>query len=124
MAPTSLEADPESGDTHGARDRRALLSEQDVKTLAAKIRQLGTLVDQKTVRCVVDLLARNHDLVRETALVTLLKTKDDECLHALWSYGLAHPDGLVRAYVAKVCGRLSLTGALTKLEAQLDDKNW
>jgi hypothetical protein len=124
MAPTELEADPEANDTPGARDRRALLAEQDFLTLAARIRQLGVLVDKKTVRCVIDLLARNNDLVRETALVTLLKTKDEECLDVLWNYGLAHPDGIVRAYTAKICGRLALTFALTKIEAQLDDKNW
>src|SRR6185503_7598158 len=34
------------------------------------------------------------------------------------------PDGIVRAYVAKICGRLGLTAAIPKLEAQLVDRNW
>jgi hypothetical protein len=124
MAPSALESEPDLGDTPGARDRRALMSEQDFKVLAAKIRQLGVLADKKTVRCVVDLMQRNNDLVRETALVTLLKTKETDCLDALWNYGLAHDDGVVRAYTAKICGRLDVTAALPKLEAQLEDKNW
>jgi HEAT repeat protein len=124
MAPTAQEAEPESADAPGARDRKALMTEQDVKTLAAKIKQLGVISDKKTVRCVVDLVSRNNDLVRETALVALLKVKDDECIAAMWNYGLAHDDGVVRAYVARVCGRLGITAALPKLEAQLEDKNW
>jgi hypothetical protein len=56
--------------------------------------------------------------------VTLLKVKDDDCLKAMWEYGLAHDDGVVRAYVARICGRLDITAALSKLEAQLEDKNW
>ena len=124
MAPTALESEPEAGDAPGARDRRALLGEQDFRTLAAKIRQLGVIGDKKTARVVVDLMARDNDLVRETALVTLLKTTDDEVLDAIWNYGLAHEDGMVRAYVARICGRLNLRFAQTKLEAQLADKSW
>jgi hypothetical protein len=124
MAPSAAEAEPEAGDTPGARDRRALMAEQDIRTLAAKIRQLGVLTDKKTVRCVVDLMARNNDLVRETALVTLLKVNDLDCQDALWNYGLGHDDGVVRAYTAKICGRLELIMALERLQAQLEDKNW
>ncbi len=124
MAPTSAEGEPEADGAPGARDRKALMSEQNVTTLAAKIRALGTITDKKTVRCVVDLMARNNDLVRETALVALLKLKDNDCLDAMWNYGLAHDDGVVRAYTARLCGRLELIMALAKLEAQLDDKNW
>jgi hypothetical protein len=124
MAPTAAEAAPETADTPGARDRRRLVAEQDFKTLAALIRQLGVMTDKKTVRCVVDLLARNNDLVRETALVTLLKINDLDCQDALWNYGLAHDDGIVRAYTAKICGRQQLVMSLPKLEAQLEDKNW
>jgi len=124
MAPTALESEPDTGDGPGQRDRRALMSEEDTKTLAAKIRQLGVLTDKKTIRVVVDLMQRNNDLVRETALVTLLKVKDPDCVDALWKYGLDHPDGIVRAYTARICGRLAATNAIQKLETQLDDKNW
>jgi hypothetical protein len=69
-------------------------------------------------------MAQNRDLPRETALVALLRTKDPECLETLWNHGLSHADGIVRAYVARICGRLKLTAALPRLEAQLADKNW
>jgi len=124
MAPTAAESEPENADTPGARDRRKLVAEQNNVTLAALIRQLGVLTDKKTVRCVVDLMARNNDLVRETALVTLLKVNDLDCQDALWNYGLGHDDGVVRAYTARICGRQALVMSLPKLEAMLDDKNW
>jgi hypothetical protein len=124
MAPTAAEGEPESNDAPGARDRKAIRSETDPKVLAAKIRQLGEIKDKKTIPVVVDVMAMNQDLPRETALVTLLRTKDPECVEALWQYGLAHQDGIVRAYTAKICGRLGFKDALPKLEEQLADKNW
>jgi hypothetical protein len=124
LAPAANEAEPEANDTPGARDRRRIKNETDPKVLAAKIRQLGELKDAKTVPVVVDVMAQNRDLPRETALVTLLRTKDPACLDALWNYGLNHGDGIVRAYTARICGRLKLTAALPQLESQLEDKNW
>jgi HEAT repeat protein len=124
MATSPADAAPEAADAPGARDRAAIRSEQDPKTLAYKVRQLGEVKDAKTVQVVVDVLAQDNDLPRETALVTLLAVKDPACREAIWTYGLAHPEGVVRAYVARVCGRLKLTAALPKLDAQLDDKNW
>jgi HEAT repeat protein len=124
IAPSSADLAPEAADAPGARDRAAIREEKDAKTLAHKVRQLGELKDVKTIPVVVDVIAHDNDLPRETALVTLLAVKDPACRDALWTYGLAHPEGVVRAYVARVCGRLRLTAALPKLEAQLDDKNW
>jgi len=124
MAPTSADAAPEAADVPGARDRESLRKEQDPKALAYKIRQLGEIKDVKTIPVVVDVIAQNLDLPRETAFVALLAVKDATCRETLWTYGLAHPDGIVRAYVARLCGRLGLVAALPKLEAQLDDKNW
>jgi HEAT repeat protein len=115
------EADAE---TPGARDRRSLREEASPPTLAAKMRSLGEITDKKTIPVVVDVMARNSDLVRETALVSLLKTKNKDCLETIWTYGLAHTDPIVRAYTAKLCGRLKLEAAIPKLEAQLEDKNW
>src|SRR6185436_15914375 len=71
-----------------------------------------------------DVIAQNMDLPRETAFVALLGVKDPACREAVWTYGLAHPDGIVRAYVARLCGRLRVDAALPKLVAQLDDRNW
>ena len=124
MAPAANEAQPEANDTPGARDRRSIKNETDPKILAAKIRQLGELKDAKTIPVVIDVMAQNRDLPRETALVTLLRTKDPACLEALWTYGLAHSDGVVRAYTARICGRLKLTAALPTLKEMLEDKNW
>jgi hypothetical protein len=50
--------------------------------------------------------------------------KDPACRKEIWTYGLAHTDGIVRAYTARICGRLKLDEALPGLEGQLDDKNW
>jgi hypothetical protein len=123
LAPAANEAEPEGNETPGARDRRSIRGENDPKILAAKIRQLGEVKDEKTIPVVVDVMAQNKDLPRETALVTLLRTKDAKCLEALWSYGLGHSDGTVRAYTARICGRLGLTAALPKLEALLEDRS-
>ncbi len=124
MAPTSADLEPESADAPGARDRKAISAETDPKKLAYKIRQLGEITDKRTIPVVVDVIAQNLDLPRETALVTLYAVKDPACREAMWNYGLSHPDGMVRAYVARVCGRLRLDAALAKLVAQLDDRNW
>jgi HEAT repeat protein len=124
MAPTDGDGGPGAEEAPGARDRASIRDEKDPKVLAAKVRQLGEIKDRKTVPVVVDVMAQSRDLPRETALVTLLKMKDPGCREELVSYGLSHPDGVVRAYVARICGRLGLTAALPLLEAQLEDKNW
>jgi hypothetical protein len=123
MAPQPGDDEP-AAETPGERDRKSLRAETSAPTLAAKLRGLGEIKDVKTVPVVLDLLAQTSDLVRETAFVVLLKTKDKACLETLWTCGLAHPDAMVRTYAAKVCGRLKLVAALPKLRDQLDDKNW
>jgi HEAT repeat protein len=124
MAPSAADDDPDADATTGSKDRKAIRGETNPQSLAAKLRALGEVKDKKTIPVVVDVIAQNSDLSRETALVTLLRVKDPACLEVLWNYGLGHSDGIVRAYTAKVCGRLKLTAALTKLEEQLEDKNW
>lgn len=124
MATEAADASAEDADGPGSRDRKAIANEQDVTTLAARIRQLGEIADAKTVAVVLDQIARPNDLVRETSLVTLLKTKDDDARAALWKTGLSHAHPMVRAYTAKICGRLQLEDAIPKLEAQLADDNW
>jgi HEAT repeat protein len=122
----TLPSDDADGDeSPGAADRRAIRNEKDPKVLAAMIKQLGEIKDRATVPVVVDVMAKNVDLPRETALVTLLKLKDPGCREELWKYGLAHADGIVRAYVARVCGRLGLKDALPTLGEQLvNDRSW
>ncbi|MCG3133782.1 MAG: hypothetical protein HMLKMBBP_01039 [Planctomycetes bacterium] len=122
----SAESDPvvADNDAPGARERKGITSETDVKTLAAKIRQLGSVDDPKMIAVVIDQIERKNDLVRETAFVTLLKTKEDAAKEAIWKYGLQHKDGIVRAYVARLCGRLKLEEAVPQLDAQLAHENW
>jgi HEAT repeat protein len=121
----SADAGPaEADDTPGARDRRSIARETDPHTLSSKIRQLGEIKDAKTIPVVVDVIERNLDLPRETAFVTLLGVTDPACRQAIWRYGLGHANGIVRAYVARICARLALSESLPKLEAQLADENW
>jgi HEAT repeat protein len=124
MAPSAADAGADSDDTPGAHDRKAIRAETDPKVLASRLRSLGDLKDPKTVPVVVDVIAQDMDLPRETALVALLKIKEPVCLQAMWQHGLSHPDPIVRAYVARACGRLGVKDALPKLEEQLADSNW
>lgn len=113
------------GDTPGARERAKLLGETDPAIIAAKIRGLGTISDPKTVQVVLDLIAKPSELVRESATVALCKITEPEAQERIWQYGLAHQNGFVRAYAARVCGRLKLEFAVPGLRKQLaDDNHW
>jgi len=122
MATLPSDADGEGENSADAQVRKAIRKETEPKVLAAMIKQLGEIKDRKLVPVVVDVMARNADLPRETALVTLLKLKDPGCREDLWKCGLDHPDGIVRAYTARICGRLGLKDALPKLKLQIEDK--
>jgi hypothetical protein len=107
-----------------ARERRSLRNEKDPETLAARIRGLGTVDEPKTAELLVDLLATDSALVRETILVSLLKIEDPAVVSAVWKHGLVHDDAIARAYTAQLCGRRSLTDALPRLREQLGHSNW
>jgi len=125
MAPGATEDEPEANDTPSARERRALRGENDVKVLAARVRALGTVDDPKTVDVVLDLLARDSELVRESVTVALMKLKEPECLERIWRHGLSHGHGIVRAYAARACGRHNLDYALATLKKQMEeDSHW
>jgi hypothetical protein len=124
MAPLPTDTEGEGENSADAQVRRSIRKETEPKVLAAMVKQLGEIKDRKLIPVVIDVMARNQDLPRETALVTLLKVKDPGCREDLWKFGLEHSDGIVRAYIARICGRLGLKDALPKLEAQLEDKNW
>lgn len=124
MGPESDENELEANEP-GARERRAIRNESDPRTLAAKLRSLGTIDQPKTVDVVLDQFGKNSELVRETAMVALLKIKDTECLDRIWNYGLSHRDPIVRAYAARASGRHKLEFAGPKLKVQVaEDKNW
>ncbi len=124
LAPGLVEDDFEGNDTPGARERRKLKAQREPAKLAALVRGLGTVTDERTVRVVIDLLKINSELVRETIVITLLKVKDTEVQEAMWPYGLGHKNAMSRAYIARICGRQQLEYALPKLREQLEDKNW
>jgi HEAT repeat protein len=124
MDPTKSEEDFEGNENPGVRERKKLLAESDPQKLAALIRGLGTITDARTAETVIDLFKKNSELVRETAVVTLLKIDDQEVLEAVWQYGLNHKNAMSRAYTARVCGRKELEFSLIKLREQLEDSNW
>lgn len=119
MSPSANEDEPEGNDAPGARERRRLRAETDPRMAAALIRGLGTIEDPKTVDAVLDKIAMNSELVRESAMVAIMKMKDPECLERLWNYGLPHKDGMVRAYSARACGRHKLEFAIQKLRPMI-----
>ena len=125
MSPQASEDEIADDGTPAAKERRALKGEADLKTLAARVRALGTVDDPKTVDVLLDLLAKNSELVRETIMVSLRKMKADECKERIWNYGLVHKDGMVRAYSARACARLELEFAKLKLRAMIaEDPHW
>jgi len=112
-------------ETPGSRERKGLRSEPDLSALAARIRALGTVDDPATVDTLLDILQKNSELVRESVMVSLLKMKATECISRIDVYGLVHPEGIVRAYAARACGRFALSAALPKLRAMVtEDKYW
>jgi HEAT repeat protein len=125
MGPQADEDEVEGNDAPGARERRGLKSEQDFATLAAKVRALGTVDSPKTVNVLLDVMAKNSELVRETVMVCLLKMKEEKCTERIVSYGLSHSESIVRACAARVCAKLGLVDAVPKLREMLtEERNW
>ncbi len=125
MAPQTDEAGLAENETPGSRERRALRAEQDLPALAARIRALGTVDDPETVNALLDLFAKNSELVRESAMVALLKMKAPACLERIAAYGLVHADGMVRADAARACGKKSIDAAMPALRTMVGgDKHW
>ncbi len=125
MSPEIDEDDLAENDSPSARERRALLRETDLASLAARVRALGTVDDPKTVNVLLDLVAKDSELVRETVMVSLLKIQSPQCQERIWSYGLSHAEGMVRAYAARICAKQHLEPAAEKLRAMLtEDRHW
>jgi HEAT repeat protein len=108
----------------GALERRALRTETDMITLAARIQGTGVCTDPLTAKVLVDLFARRSDRVRETLSVLLAKTTAPEVLAAIRERGLASPDSTVRAYAARVLGLAGDQGSLEALRLLAADKEW
>lgn len=125
MSPKSDEDEPALNESPTARERKALRSEEELPALAARIRALGTVDDPETVNVLLDLYAKNSELVRETLTVSLLKMKAPACRERVPTYGLVHASGIVRAYAARVCGKMAIKSALPALQTMLlSDKHW
>ena len=76
--------------------------EKDPEKVAARIRGAGVPADAATVGGLLDLCGRDGDLVRETAIVVLSRTKDPAARAAVWTHGVTHPDPKVRASALRV----------------------
>ena len=125
MSPKADEDELAQNDTPTARERRALRNEAELPALAARVRALGTVDDPETVNVLLDLFAKNSELVRETVTVSLLKMKAPACRERLATYGLVHADGMVRAYAARICGKMGVQSALPGLRTIITgDKHW
>jgi HEAT repeat protein len=93
--------------------------------VSSQIRALGTITDPALVAKVIDVMGRHgSDLVRETALQSLRRLKDEACRKKVWEYGLAHSERFARAYSARLCRQLHLPDARDALRKLLDDSFW
>ena len=108
-----------------ARERKSLRAETDFNVLAARIRALGTIDDPATIDALLDQFGKNSELVRETAMVSLLKVKAPPCLERVPAYGLVHADPMVRAYSARACGKKVIKSAMPALRTMIvEDRHW
>jgi hypothetical protein len=125
----SMGADPrrdvvDDEDGPGAAERRRIRSEQDPTVLAALLRGLEKVADVKTAALVVGKFSPDSDLIRETLVLLLSKTDAPEVVAWLREKGLADPDPLVRAGVARVLGAVKDGAARPTLEALLGDAHF
>jgi hypothetical protein len=101
-----------------------VLLEKDPEKIAARIRGAGVPKDAATVRELLDLCGREGDLVRETAIVGLARTKDPAAREALWAHGAVHADSKVRASALRVIRLVKAVEAKTAVRAALADPVW
>ncbi len=107
-----------------APSARGLNLMREPPELAAAIAGMGAITDPAEIAAVLDIagLVRS-DLVRETALALLLKTKDEAARAAIVA-GLGSPRPLARAIAARTCRLLALEAAGPRLAALMDDPHW
>ena len=121
---SEVAADREKDEGPGAADRRALRTETDPETLAARVRSLGTCGDPLTAAALVELFARRSDRVRETIAVLLSRSTDPEVLRAIREKGLSHADPTVRGYAARVLGLAGDAASAEALRSAAADREW
>ncbi|MCE9634194.1 MAG: HEAT repeat domain-containing protein, partial [Planctomycetes bacterium] len=110
--------------TDVAESSAPLAAEKDPEKVAARIRAVGVPKDVAIVKELLDLCARDGDLVRETAVLVLSRIKDAEPREPLWRYGAIHADAKVRATSLRVIRLLRVTESRAVVHAALADPSW
>jgi HEAT repeats/PBS lyase HEAT-like repeat len=124
VAPTAEELDEAKPDRPGARERASIRTETDLPTMAAKIRSLQAVNDPLTAATLVPILRINSELVRETIVLVLSKTKSPEVKGWLRTEGLSGHQGMSRAYVARIIGNIGDKDAGPELMKYTSDGFW
>lgn len=124
LAPTPEEIDATSPEAPGARERAEIRAETDPKTLAARMRALSSTDDPLTAATLAPLLAHESELVRETAVPMLGRSKGPAVRAWIRTEGLARFDGIVQAYLARVLGEMGDKESGDALIELLDGGNW
>jgi hypothetical protein len=124
MAETPAEAAAPDAVGPDKSERRRLLSEQDPVTLGSLLRAITVVEDVRTAEMVLSRAAVDSDLVRETVVMLLAKTKAPEVLEWLRTTGLAAASPHQRAVVARVLGMVKDPKARAVLEGMLSDVHW
>ncbi|MHC4923424.1 MAG: HEAT repeat domain-containing protein [Planctomycetota bacterium] len=115
----------EAGDEGpGAAERAAIRRETNLVNLAARIRSIGTCEDPKTAKVLVDQFGRPSDAIRETLVVVLSRTEDEDTLTAIREHGLFHQAPMVRAYTARVLGNAGDEESIEPIRGLVEDKFW
>jgi HEAT repeat protein len=124
MAPTPEELDAANPEEVGAKLRAGLREETDDSTLASRLRAILAIDDPLTAATIVELLRRESDLVRETAVMVLARKPSDAVRAWLRTEGLARTGGYARAEVVRVLGDLRDEASRPALTDLRRDSNW
>lgn len=117
----TLEAGLQEG---GPADATTIASERDPVKAAARIRAVGVPKDAATVQEILEACSREGDLVRETALLALRKTKDEAALLGGVTAALASGNPKVRASSARLVRTMRIAGARDAVRKLLGDPTW
>jgi HEAT repeats len=124
LAPTPKELDAGDPESAGARERGLIRTETDADTLASRIRALRSVEDARTAATVVARLDMTSDLVRETIVLVLSRTKSPEVRAWLRTKGVEDHEGMTRAQIVRVIGNLRDAEAAEAVAAHTEDAHW
>jgi HEAT repeat protein len=111
-------------DEPGVRERERLRTTQDVDELAGLIRGLDVIGDLATLEIVLGHLDHPSDLIRETAHLVLLRTKEPKLLRFLAEQAIYESRAMVRAGAIRALGGLRHADARGRIESKLEDTHW